>query len=96
MFIWRACQEILPTCENLHRRHIMSDPMCPMCGVAVESVGHILWNCQSAKDVWLECPTAIQKTTSDEVSFREVVQKMRDILDGANFLLFVTVAIIPR
>jgi hypothetical protein len=92
MFIWRACQEILPTRENLQRRHILSDPMWPVCGVAVESVGHILWNCQSAKDVWLECPTAIQKTTSDEVSFREVVQKMRDRLDGADFLLFATVA----
>jgi hypothetical protein len=41
-FIWRACHDILPTKENLMRRKIVSDPFCPICGVEVETVSHIL------------------------------------------------------
>jgi hypothetical protein len=32
LFLWRACNNILPTKENLHRRKIVTDPLCPLCG----------------------------------------------------------------
>ena len=47
-FFWRACQDILPTRENLMRRKIVEDPLCPICGVEPETPYHILWACPSA------------------------------------------------
>ena len=54
-FICRACHDILLTRENLMWRKIVSDPFCPICGLEVESVSHILWECSSTTDVWGAC-----------------------------------------
>lgn len=43
-FMWRACHDILPTRENLMKRKIASDPLCPICSLEVETVSHILWS----------------------------------------------------
>jgi hypothetical protein len=51
-FFWRACHESLPTRDNLCRRKVINDPKCPICETKVESTFHILWQCQSVKDVW--------------------------------------------
>lgn len=52
MFIWRACRNALPTKENLLRRGSELDPICEVCGEAVESVNHVLLHCREAKSVW--------------------------------------------
>jgi hypothetical protein len=49
-FLWRACQNILPTRDNLHKRRIILDHLCPVCGLEVETGFHILWQCPSAMD----------------------------------------------
>ena len=41
-FIWRACHDIILTRDNLMRRKIVRDPLCPICGLEVETVSHIL------------------------------------------------------
>ncbi|XP_059436346.1 uncharacterized protein LOC132169309 [Corylus avellana] len=92
MFLWKAFQNILPTRENLYRRKISLDSLCPACGLFVESVGHILWSCQSARDVWLDGPRVLQKSTSDDGNFMEIVLKFMGKLDEENFLLFATIA----
>jgi hypothetical protein len=38
----------------------------------METVGHSLWSCQAAKDVWLECPLRIQKNPCDEDDFSSI------------------------
>jgi hypothetical protein len=40
-FLWRACHDILPTMENLTKQKIVADPMCPVCGLEVETSIHI-------------------------------------------------------
>lgn len=57
LFIQRACNKIFPTKENLRRRRIVDDPLCPMCGKEVESTTHAIWNSAAAQAVWTECPT---------------------------------------
>ena len=49
-FIWRACKEILPTKQNLYRRKVGKDAMCPICGCEDETSFHIIWDCPSARD----------------------------------------------
>lgn len=76
MFLWQACNNILPTKENLFKRKITDDPLCPICWKKVETVGHVLWSCSNARDVWLECSTKIQKCTSDEDAFLNILEKL--------------------
>jgi hypothetical protein len=41
-FIWRACHDILPTQDNLMRRKIVRDPLCPICGLEVETESYFI------------------------------------------------------
>lgn len=50
-FLWKAWNNILPTRENLKRHGITEDALCPICGRCMETISHILWSCESAKDV---------------------------------------------
>jgi ribonuclease HI len=92
MFLWQACNNILPTKEKLFKRHIIDDPLCPICGLATETLAHILWSCPSAKDVWMECNPRIHKCTSDEVDFLYIMEKLMDRFDDDQMQLVVTVA----
>lgn len=49
---WRACQDILPTKENLARQRIIEDGICKFCKQETEMVLHVLWGCGVARDVW--------------------------------------------
>jgi hypothetical protein len=51
MFIWRACNEVLPTRCNLIRRKAIEIKKCPCCEVEDEDAIHALWVCPAAKDV---------------------------------------------
>ena len=43
VFRWRACQNVLPTRENLTRRRVIKDDGCECCKGNSESVLHVLW-----------------------------------------------------
>ncbi|XP_059442059.1 uncharacterized protein LOC132174415 [Corylus avellana] len=75
-FLWKACNNIFPTKENLFKKHVTLDPPCPICSLEGETVGHILWSCPSAHDVWNECTTRINKSTSDYIDFISIMEKM--------------------
>jgi hypothetical protein len=80
-FLWKACNGILPTKEKLHRRGIPSDALCPVCGLETEIVSHILWSCESTKDVWLECCRATQKCSCIEVEFSSLFEILLEKLN---------------
>lgn len=50
-FLWRVCKNILPTNFHLASRKVIADGGCGFCGEC-ESLGHILWDCKVASDVW--------------------------------------------
>jgi hypothetical protein len=53
-FLWKACNNILATKANLHKRGITINTLCPIYGLQPETVGHILWSYPSTRDVWLD------------------------------------------
>nr|XP_023889547.1 uncharacterized protein LOC112001606 [Quercus suber] len=53
-FVWRACRDALPTKNNLLRRKVIQEKLCESCKEAPKTVGHVLWSCLKAKEVW-EC-----------------------------------------
>ncbi|OMP07814.1 hypothetical protein COLO4_07023 [Corchorus olitorius] len=48
-FLWRACRNIIPTKENLVKRHCSYDPVCVRCNEDVESLEHILFSARLLK-----------------------------------------------
>jgi hypothetical protein len=47
MFIWRACNEVLPTRCNLFRRKSVESKICPCCEVEDEAAKDV-WGCSSS------------------------------------------------
>jgi ribonuclease HI len=91
-FLWRACNDILPTKEKLHKRGITADALCPICGLETETVNHILWSCESAKDVWSECCRAIQKCSIAEGEFFSLFETLADKLNEEELQMMAGVA----
>jgi hypothetical protein len=51
-FMWRACKNLLLTKENLMKRKVVEEPLCPICNLEVETTLHVLWDCPASIDVW--------------------------------------------
>ena len=52
IFTWKACNNILPTKANLYHRQVIDDPTCEACTLEPETVGHLFWECNVAKELW--------------------------------------------
>ena len=79
-FLWKACNGILPTRVNLHKRGITDDPMYPICFREKETVSHALWTCPSARDVWSVCNLKIQKCPSFYDDFINIFEVLHERL----------------
>lgn len=53
VFFWRACVDALPTKHNFFNKKIVANSLYPFCMLEEETLGHILWSCHLAMDVWL-------------------------------------------
>lgn len=51
-FAWRICKRILPTKATLCHRYLISDPVCEAYDLVSETTGHLLWDCNRAKEIW--------------------------------------------
>jgi hypothetical protein len=92
LFLWKACNNILPTKENLAKRAVTSDDKCPICKSETETVGHSLWSCPAAKDVWMECPVRIQKSPGDEDDFSAIFERLMERLSAEELRMMIFVA----
>ena len=54
-FVWRACQNILPTKSNLFHRHVLSSDVCDQCGQISETTSHVLLFCDFSRSAWESC-----------------------------------------
>jgi hypothetical protein len=86
-FLWKSCNNILATKSNLYRKGISQDPLCPICGLELEMVGHCLWSCSSAQDLWWEGPSVIQKSACVEDTFMNIFLNLHDKLSEEDLQL---------
>lgn len=61
MFIWRACNEILPTLHKLMKRRLTNKDYCPICLHHPKTVIHVLWGCEAARDVRCQSSRSLQR-----------------------------------
>ena len=76
LFSWRACQNILPTRDNLVRRRVVEDASCCFCHRATETILHVLWECGATQDVWASSVIRFQKFGTEQVDFRQLVASL--------------------
>ncbi|KAH1073287.1 hypothetical protein J1N35_025615 [Gossypium stocksii] len=50
--IWRFSYEYIPAANNLYNRRVAPSPLCPSCGVVLETFMHTILMCGPAKDFW--------------------------------------------
>jgi len=74
LFMWKACNDLLPTKTNLFKRKVVEDPKCPCCTLEEETTFHVLWSCPAARDVWGSHLSAFQKCYCEGESFRALVE----------------------
>ena len=91
-FVWRACTDILPTRANLYRRKIPIDPLCSICGQTDETVGHALWECPMARNVWAVAQGRLQKCGIEAQSFYRLVRQLEEKFTGKEMENWATVA----
>jgi ribonuclease HI len=91
MFIWRACNKILPTKDNLRRRKIIEEDSCFLCCRAIETTHHILWDCPSSQDVWSPSGRKLQKIHSGGENFCELIETLMERLMKNELELFVMI-----
>ncbi|KAK9996914.1 hypothetical protein SO802_021600 [Lithocarpus litseifolius] len=74
-FVWRSCRDILPMKTNLMRRKVVQDGICGQCRNKEETLGHVLWNCQKARETW-EYSKVASFGLSNNVSFHDFLWQM--------------------
>lgn len=75
----------------LFSRHLIPNPLCPICEREVETVTHILWNCPSWKDCWMECSRKFQKLTCADENLLVLIKCLMSNLDEEDIILVASV-----
>ncbi|KAL0011885.1 hypothetical protein SO802_006993 [Lithocarpus litseifolius] len=92
-FAWKACRDILATRENLWKRNITKDNLCESCGKAPETVCHIFWFCDRAKEVWSSSKLILPFEISPSWKFIDVMWKLQKLSDECPGLVERTIMI---
>ncbi|XP_013674011.1 uncharacterized protein LOC106378429 [Brassica napus] len=75
-FLWKAATNSLRTGENLRKRVLVADTACSRCGEP-ETLDHILFHCDFAKDVWKAGPWIDVVSTGNSSTFKTLIQEAR-------------------
>lgn len=75
-FAWKAGRGILATKSNLAKRKITSDGICELCGHNEETVCHLLWSYDHAKEVWNNSKFTLLFEISMQWNFLDVVENL--------------------
>lgn len=51
-FLWRTCRLCLPTATLLREKRVNIDSKCAWCRLEIESIEHVLFECEFARQVW--------------------------------------------
>ena len=80
-FIWRACNNALPTKCNLRRRQIITSNICELCHGAVEDTLHALWLCKGLEEVWKAYHWTQPAASPPPLNFCELMDRFLQVQD---------------
>ena len=90
-FMWRACRNILPTRNRLKVKGVDCED-CYALGGDCETLGHILWDCIFAKEVWSETKIKLPALPKPMNVFLNLVWEIVDSCPNVNWVLFAVTA----
>jgi hypothetical protein len=85
VFLWRACNNILPTKENLLKKEEVNDDLCLICNRDQETAQHVLWECPSAADVWCNTPSPLRLGLSPFFFYNKIFAKIHKSIRVLDF-----------
>lgn len=88
VFVWQACHGILPTRDNLLRKHVVEDGTCVLCKRTSETELHVLWECGVAQDIWAGSMRKLQKGKGGQLDFLHLVEELMLKLSREELELF--------
>ncbi|PWA69631.1 hypothetical protein CTI12_AA297550 [Artemisia annua] len=71
LFMWRACNNYVPTIDNLQSRRLKHTSSCTHCGETTENLVHVMFKCSAAKEVWDRCSLGCFYDTQGAVNFHD-------------------------
>lgn len=54
--VWRVCHNKIPVEVNLKKTGIKVEGVCRQCGEEMETVEHLFFHCQRARNIWKLAP----------------------------------------
>ncbi|KAL8463962.1 hypothetical protein ACS0TY_033778 [Phlomoides rotata] len=91
-FLWRACNEALPSLCALKKRGLITPTVCPSCGLEPETTSHILLRCPIAIHTWGRSPLKFDYDTLHLKEFLHLFWEVIQNLPMHGVILFVAVA----
>lgn len=89
---WRTSHNLLPTKDNLLKRKVVDEPMCPICEKEPETVFHALRGCPAAMDIWGCSERTFQKCAIVGGNFTQTAENVLSRCGLEDFGLFVQLA----
>ena len=86
-FAWKAGHDILATKMNLAKRKITPNGVCELCGQDEETVCHLLWFCDHAKELWTTSKFVLPFEIYTWWNFLDVVENLQRCKDISPRLL---------
>ena len=72
-FVWRACQNSLPTKTNLMKRKVVPDGLCDICKLQQEDTAHAMFHCSKLDSLWNLTPTWNHSLLKQSASFIDLL-----------------------
>ena len=88
-FCWRACSESLPTLANLHRRKVVTSPICTSCGTSRETVVHAIWECDQVQNCWGHAFMMLRQVSLQWNSLTDLVSAARKLEGGLELFMVI-------
>ncbi|XP_075640630.1 uncharacterized protein LOC142612416 [Castanea sativa] len=86
-FMWKACKNILPTKCRLKSKGIGLGTCCDLCGNN-ETLGHILWGCTAAAEVWSATNLKLPSLPEPHLDFLNIMWEIRERWPVVDWELF--------
>lgn len=71
IFLWKACQNILPLGENMFKRRLVVQNVCPICHKEPETLEHMFLLCDWVRPVWFGSQFQVVPRREEITSFHQ-------------------------
>lgn len=91
IFAWKILHNALPVASALHKRQVITSALCSRCKTTWESIGHALFTCRYAKEVWKRSTFLIDFKKANHMHQGDYLIYLATLMDKNKFELLVCI-----